>query len=310
MEVGVEVFDTIMRYVQIAGWSDYIDIILMAFIIYRLMILLRDTSAERLVKGIFVYFFMLQLAATFQLNTIHILLESALSFGTTALLIVFQPELRRALEQMGKGHFRRLIGGDYVENDMELAINQTVTACESMSWSRTGVLMAFERSDKLSEIAKTGTRIDAEPSAELLKNVFYPKSPLHDGALIMREGRMLAAGCVLPLSNSQGLSRDLGTRHRAAVGMSEASDAVLVVVSEETGAISVAIGGMLKRHLTAETLRRILKVELMPEEEDNNKKNGMFGRVKTASATVLGTGAKNASHKHAPSKTERKVGKK
>lgn len=277
----MDFFEIITRYAQVVSWSDFVDIGLMAFIIYRLMLLLRDTSAERLVKGIFVYFIILQVAGVLQLNTIHTVLESALTFGTTALLIVFQPELRRALEQMGKGHIHHLItsneGGETV---IESAINQTVLACEAMSWTRTGVLMVFERTDKLSEIAKTGTRIDAEPSSELIKNVFYPKSPLHDGAMIVREGRLLSAGCVLPLSANQGLSRDLGTRHRAAVGMSESADAVLVVVSEETGAISVAIGGMLKRHLTPETLRRILIAELMPDADLDAKNKTPWGKLR------------------------------
>ena len=148
---------------------------------------------------------------------------------------------------------------------------QVTAACEAMSWTRTGALIVFERSEKLGEIIKNGTYIDAEASAELVKNIFYPKSPLHDGAMIIRQGRIIAAGCVLPLSGNQSLSRDLGTRHRAAVGMSETSDAVLVVVSEETGSISVATGGMLKRHLAPETLEKVLRAELQSEDTASNK---------------------------------------
>ena len=147
-----------------------------------------------------------------------------------------------------------------------------------MSWTRTGALIVFERSEKLGEIVKNGTYIDAAPSAELIKNIFYPKSPLHDGAMIVRDGRILAAGCVLPLSGNQTLSKELGTRHRAAVGMSEVSDSVLVVVSEETGSISVAIGGMLKRHLAPETLEKVLRAELLPAAEDT--KSGKRGLKK------------------------------
>ena len=144
-----------------------------------------------------------------------------------------------------------------------MAINATVNACADMSKTKTGVLIVFERRERLGEIVSTGTVVDADPSPELLKNIFFKNSPLHDGALIMREGRIYAAGCVLPLSGSQTLSRDLGTRHRAAVGMSESADSVLVVVSEETGAISVAIGGMLKRHLSPEVLKKVLESELL-----------------------------------------------
>ena len=187
------------------------------------------------------------------------------------------------LEQLGKGQgqLRKFLTGTEVDIvAIDQCINQTVLACESMSWTRTGALMVFERQERISEIINTGTRIDAEPSAEIIKNIFFHNSPLHDGALVVREGRLFSAGCVLPLSGNQTLSRDLGTRHRAAVGMSEVSDAVLVVVSEETGAISVAIGGMLKRHLSPETLRKILVAELTPEEktETPQKRKGFLQR--------------------------------
>lgn len=142
----------------------------------------------------------------------------------------------------------------------------TVSACADMSRTKTGALIVFERKERLGEIIATGTRVDAAPSAELIKNIFFKNSPLHDGAMIVRAGRVCAAGCVLPLSGNQGLSRDLGTRHRAAVGMSETADSVLVVVSEETGAISVAIGGMLKRHLSPEILQKMLESELLGDE--------------------------------------------
>ena len=171
------------------------------------------------------------------------------------------------LEQLGKGNLSRLLTPADNKDEIEEAIGATVAACADMSRSRTGVLIVFERRERLGEIVATGTLLDADPSPELLKNIFFKNSPLHDGALIMRDGRICAAGCVLPLSGSQNLSRDLGTRHRAAVGMSESSDSVLVVVSEETGAISVAIGGMLKRHLSPEVLKKVLESELLTEEK-------------------------------------------
>ena len=178
----------------------------------------------------------------------------------------FSPELRRLLEQIGKGNLSRMLIPDTDPDVVESMIVATVSACADMSRTKTGALIVFERKERLGEIIATGTRVDAAPSAELIKNIFFKNSPLHDGAMIVRAGRVCAAGCVLPLSGNQGLSRDLGTRHRAAVGMSETADSVLVVVSEETGAISVAIGGMLKRHLSPEILQKMLESELLGDE--------------------------------------------
>lgn len=273
----------LMRSIQLISIQDVIDMGIMAYVIYRGMKLLKDTSAMRLAKGILIIFITQIVAENLQLNTVSWILRQVFSFGALFLAIVFQPELRRMLEQLGKGQgqLRKFLTGTEVDIvAIDQCINQTVLACESMSWTRTGALMVFERQERISEIINTGTRIDAEPSAELIKNIFFHNSPLHDGALVVREGRLFSAGCVLPLSGNQTLSRELGTRHRAAVGMSEVSDAVLVVVSEETGAISVAIGGMLKRHLSPETLRKILVAELTPEEktETPKKRKGFLQR--------------------------------
>lgn len=275
-----EVLDFLQRSIKLISIQDIIDMGIMAYVIYRGMKLLKDTSAMRLAKGILIIFAAQIIAESVGLNTVSWILQQIFAFGAIFLAIVFQPELRRMLEQLGKGQgqLRKFLTGTEVDVvAIDQCINQTVSACESMSWTRTGALMVFERQERLSEIINTGTRIDAEPSEALIKNIFFHNSPLHDGALVVREGRLYAAGCVLPLSSSQTLSRDLGTRHRAAVGMSEASDAVLVVVSEETGAISVAIGGMLKRHLSPETLRKILVAELTPEQkEDPKKRKGLL----------------------------------
>lgn len=273
----------LLRSIQLISIQDVIDMGIMAYVIYRGMKLLKDTSAMRLAKGILIIFITQIVAENLQLNTVSWILRQVFSFGALFLAIVFQPELRRMLEQLGKGQgqLRKFLTGTEVDVvAIDQCINQTVLACESMSWTRTGALMVFERQERISEIINTGTRIDAEPSAELIKNIFFHNSPLHDGALVVRDGRLFSAGCVLPLSGNQTLSRELGTRHRAAVGMSEVSDAVLVVVSEETGAISVAIGGMLKRHLSPETLRKILVAELTPEEktETPKKKKGFLLR--------------------------------
>lgn len=245
---------------------DVVDILVVAYIIYRVMKLLKDTSAARLAKGILILVLIMLFASFLRLTMISWLLRNALSVGVFAVVVIFQPELRRLLEQIGKGNLSRMLIPDTDPNVVESMIVATVSACTDMSRTKTGALIVFERKERLGEIIATGTRVDAAPSAELIKNIFFKNSPLHDGAMIVRAGRVCAAGCVLPLSGNQGLSRDLGTRHRAAVGMSETADSVLVVVSEETGAISVAIGGMLKRHLSPEILQKMLESELLGDE--------------------------------------------
>lgn len=277
----MEFWENYWLLVKNGSITDIIDIAIVAFLVYHLIRFVKNTSAERLLKGVVILLAAQLIASRAYLNTISFVLEKTFYYGVIALLIVFQPELRRLLEQIGMGHVTRLlVRRENGQTEIDYAITQTVLACESMSWSRTGALMVFERMERLGEVTKTGTRIDAEPSAELIKNIFYPKSPLHDGAMILRDGRIHSAGCVLPLSKNLNLSRELGTRHRSAVGMSEVSDAVIVVVSEETGAISVAIGGMLKRQLDSETLRKILEAELISNTVDKKKKksNLLAGR--------------------------------
>ena len=254
------------------SFIDIIDILIVAYIIYRIMKLLKDTSAERLIKGIIILVGIMLLASMLHLTMISWLLQQALNVGLFAIVVVFQPELRRLLEQIGKGNFSRLIVPADAPDEVESMITATVSACADMSRTKTGALIVFERRERLGESISTGTMVDAAPSAELIKNIFFKNSPLHDGAMIVRAGRVCAAGCVLPLSGNQSLSRDLGTRHRAAVGMSESADSVLVVVSEETGSISVAIGGMLKRHLSPDMLRKLLENELLDSEKQEKSR--------------------------------------
>ena len=254
------------------SFIDIIDILIVAYIIYRIMKLLKDTSAERLIKGIIILVGIMLLASMLHLTMISWLLQQALNVGLFAIVVVFQPELRRLLEQIGKGNFSRLIVPADAPDEVESMITATVSACADMSRTKTGALIVFERRERLGEIISTGTMVDAAPSAELIKTIFFKNSPLHDGAMIVRAGRVCAAGCVLPLSGNQSLSRDLGTRHRAAVGMSESADSVLVVVSEETGSISVAIGGMLKRHLSPDMLRKLLENELLDSEKQEKSR--------------------------------------
>lgn len=259
---------------------DVVDILVVAYIIYRVMKLLKDTSAARLAKGILVLVLIMLFASFLHLTMISWLLRNALSVGVFAVVVIFQPELRRLLEQLGKGNLSRMLIPDTDPNVVESMIVATVSACADMSRTKTGALIVFERKERLGEIIATGTRVDAAPSAELIKNIFFKNSPLHDGAMIVRAGRVCAAGCVLPLSGNQGLSRDLGTRHRAAVGMSETADSVLVVVSEETGAISVAIGGMLKRHLSPEILQKMLESELLGDELRNKNEKSRIAAIR------------------------------
>ena len=251
---------------------DVVDILIVAYIIYRVMKLLKDTSAARLAKGILILVLIMLFASVLHLTMISWLLRNALGVGAFAMVVIFQPELRRLLEQIGKGNFSRLIVPADAPDEVESMITATVSACADMSRTKTGALIVFERRERLGEIISTGTMVDAAPSAELIKNIFFKNSPLHDGAMVVRAGRVCAAGCVLPLSGNQSLSRDLGTRHRAAVGMSESADSVLVVVSEETGSISVAIGGMLKRHLSPDMLRKLLENELLDSEKQEKSR--------------------------------------
>ena len=262
-----------MEYLQSIGqqimgmrFSDYLDIIIVAVLIYKLLPMLRSSGAVRIVGAIGVILVMAWLTQVFHLLSLNFIITQFLQVGLVAIVVLFQPELRRMLDHLGSVKLKRLLGTQRPEQDMELVISNTVRACETMSHERVGALIVFARDSHLDEYFKTGTMIDGKVSAPLIRNIFFPKATLHDGAMIIREGRVVAAGCVLPLSESNRLSVDLGTRHRAAVGMSEVTDAVVIVVSEETGAISVAIGGMLKRHLAGQTLERLLRNELCPSD--------------------------------------------
>ena len=208
-----------------------------------------------------------------KLHTINFILNQFLAVGILAFVILFQPELRRMLDHLGSVKLRNFFSSSKPIQQMDAVISQAVMACEIMSREKVGALMVFARDQRLEEYFKTGTQIDGQVSEQLIRNIFFPKASLHDGAMIIRDGRIAAAGCVLPLSDSVRLSADLGTRHRAGVGMSEASDAVVVIVSEETGTISVAVGGMLKRHLAPQTLEKLLRNELCPVAETDREKN-------------------------------------
>ncbi len=248
--------------------TDLLDILLVTFLFYKLITFIQSTRASRIAKAIVLLIVVTWVTNVAHLNTLYFIFSRILELGFIALLIMFQPELRRMLEKLGSKSLRELIAAEEREWPAERAIHAVVTSCESMSRSRTGALIVFERNMLLDEYFKTGTILNADASDELLRNLFFPKASLHDGAVIIRQDRIAAAGCVLPLSENPHLSSDLGTRHRAGIGMSEASDAVVVIVSEETGTISVATGGMLKRHLASRTLERLLLSELTASGEE------------------------------------------
>ena len=269
MDSIISVLQNGWRYLTLIRITDLLDIAIMSFAIYKLLSLVRSTRAENILKGIVIFILALWLSSLLNLRGINYIMSYVVEWGVLALFIVFQPELRRGLEQLGSRNIRllRIFAPQQQSSELERAIDQTVLACTEMSKSRTGVLIVFERKILLNEVLRSGTTLDAAVSSELLKNIFFVKAPMHDGAVIIRNGRIGGAGCMLPLSKNVNLSRDLGMRHRAGIGMSENSDAVVVIVSEETGSISVAIGGMLKRHLMPETLEKLLKNELMPVAE-------------------------------------------
>ena len=263
----METVQELLQQVTKMRWSDYLDIIVVAFLIYKALPLLRSTGTMRVARVVIALMLITWLTGVMNLYALNYLLNQLLAVGLIAIVVLFQPELRRMLDHISSVKLQRLFGMKKTEKEMDTVIAQTVMACETMSRERVGALIVFARDVYLDEYMKTGTAIDGQVSEQLIRNIFFPKAALHDGAMIVRNGRVAAAGCVLPLSDSNRLSADLGTRHRAGVGMSEASDAVVVIVSEETGAISVAMGGMLKRHLAPQTLERLLRNELCPEDQ-------------------------------------------
>ena len=241
---------------------DIVDILVVAVILYQLYYLIRDTRAVSLLKGVVVLGAFTIVSNWMDLHVVNWLLEKSMTVLIVALPIVFQPELRKALERLGRGRF---ISRSSIVDDEERmrVIDEVVLACERMSEQKIGALIAFERAVRLAEYGDTGIYLDAVVSEELLGNIFIPNTPLHDGAVLIRENRVVAAGCLLPLTQDQNLSSALGTRHRAGIGLTEQGDALVVIVSEETGAISYAYGGHIYRHLDGDNLRHMLRNYLL-----------------------------------------------
>ena len=266
------------KVVRSVGPADVLDILIVAAVIYLLIRFIRRTKANRVANGLLLLVLVTWLSTALNLTVTSFLLRQVFSIGILAVVILFQPEIRRALEKVGSTKLFSLFGREWGGQAIDHVIVETVYACEDMARSRTGALIVFERDNRLNEALASGTLVDGYVSTELLKNIFYDKSPLHDGAVIIKEGRLAAAGCMLPLSANASLSRELGMRHRAGIGVSEQTDAVVVIVSEETGGISIAVDGLLKRHLPQDTFEAILRRELLPL-EDPEEGRGFFRRL-------------------------------
>ncbi|MDY5626957.1 MAG: diadenylate cyclase CdaA [Clostridia bacterium] len=245
---------------------DVLDIAIVAFVIYKGIKLVRETRAVQLIKGIIILLLAMQISGWMSLNSINFLLVNTVQVGMVALLVVFQPELRRALEKVGRSSIGKIINSSSSENDT--TIENVVTAIGAMQSTKTGALIVFEREIKLADVAKTGIAINSDVSPELIINIFVPNTPLHDGAVIIGDNKIKAAACFLPLTQDNTLSQELGTRHRAAIGITEVADCVVAVVSEETGRISIAVNGKIDRNITMDRLKEILKSYLSEEEKD------------------------------------------
>ena len=288
----VSEWNQIIGTVKAIGIWDILDIVIVALLIYQVIKLIRETRAMQLAKGLILLLLLYFVAYNLNMKTVRFIMQNVVATGVLALVIVFQPELRRMLEHVAQTKLNKLnIFQSSQDKDSELtgvwneSISVIANACETLSKTKTGALIVFERQTKLGEIIKTGTVVDATPSNELIGNLFFVNSPLHDGAMIIRDGRICASGCFLPLSQNYTISKEMGTRHRAALGMSENSDAVIVVVSEETGTISTAVAGELKRNFSPEALRVALENGIIwdrsRQDKDGEPKGGLFRRGKS-----------------------------
>ncbi len=249
--------------------SDLIDIMIIAYVFYKLSVIIKETRANPIIKGILLIVAATWISGWLNLNTVNYILRNVMQFGMIFVIVVFQPELRRTLERVGRTRFSNL----FFQEDgqaAELQADEIASACAYMSAQKIGALIVLERGTKIGDIIRTGCTINGDISRDLLINIFIPNTPLHDGAVIIRDGKILAARCILPLTKNESLSSELGTRHRAAIGMSESSDALVVVVSEETGKISIASDGDMSRNYTEETLKKALNKILSADEKRSN----------------------------------------
>ncbi len=273
-------WDTFLALANTFRLADALDVLLVSFIIYNGIKLIRETRAEQLVKGIIILMLVYAASVVLQLNMMKTLLDYFFNFTIIALLVIFQPEVRRALEQIGRSKIGSQNWFQFSSEEVEKlqqqkrkCLNAVVDAAANFQKTKTGALIVFEMQTKLGDIIDTGTIVNAEPTVPMIGNIFFNKAPLHDGAMVIRDGVIYAAGCILPLTKSDNVSIELGTRHRAAIGMSENSDAVIVVVSEETGQISIAVNGVLTRNYTRETLKSALEALILPDNAGEKKQS-------------------------------------
>ncbi len=236
-----------------------VDIAIVAYVLYRLILLIQKTQAEQVLKGLATLLIITWLSGALKLNTVYWILRNTATVGVIALLIVFQPELRRALEQIGRGRIFEKAIFTQDEEDIEAVVGHITRAVQNMAKDKIGALMVIERQTGINDVIETGVKLDAQLTQQLIENIFVPNTPLHDGAVVLRGDRIAAAGCFLPLTQNPNINKQLGTRHRAAIGITEKSDAIAIVVSEETGVISMADDGKLTRYLDTKTLGDILR---------------------------------------------------
>lgn len=277
---------TIVSVARTFTLKDAVDVIIVTVLLYSAIKLVRETRASQLVKGIILLLALFFVSSYFNLMMLNTIMHSFFQYAFVLIAILFQPEIRKALEQVGLSRVGRslasAVGVKERETDKDAvhsAIEGVVEATAILQQLRMGALIVFERRTKLGEIAATGTTVEADPSAQLIGNIFFNKAPLHDGAMIIREGRVYAAGCILPLTASDSVSAELGTRHRAALGMSENSDAVIVVVSEETGQISIAMGGKLTRNYNRASLAEALEKALIGDSDAVSGGKKILGKL-------------------------------
>ena len=280
------VYHTVINQLALFRITDVIDIAIVSYIVYKALRFIRDTRTVQLLKGVVLVILLTQISFFAKLNTLYFILSNFLQLGIIALLIVFQPELRRALEHVGRQAASSLFV-QHNESDVESqqVIREISKAAQAMSNTRTGALIVIENRDNIDSLMSSGVHISAKVTSELLENIFVPDTPLHDGAVIIRDSKVYAAGCFLPKPQKEELiSKALGSRHRAAIGMSEVSDAVIVVVSEETGTISIAENGSLTRFYNKDTLRKLLTQKLVPEKPESKKLKDKASKKKKKNA--------------------------
>ncbi|MBQ8613452.1 MAG: diadenylate cyclase CdaA [Ruminiclostridium sp.] len=285
----VDIWNAIVNVFSSITLVDILDMVLLAIILYFVIKLIKETRAEQLIKGIAFFAVALFLLNQFELKVMSVISDTFFNVGIIMFIVMFQPELRRALEKVGRTKMVKPISlfetADIDETGCVSAINQIALACEKLSRTATGALIVIERQTKLGEQIETGTIIRAVPSEELFRNIFFPNTPLHDGAVIIRDNLIYAAGCFLPKPQKEELiNKELGSRHRAAIGMSEVSDAIVIIVSEETGIISIAENGVLERGFDRDKLTVYLRNKLLPEPSEQRKKERQARKAKKKGA--------------------------